>query len=168
MSEVTPLFFTVTTGWDREDEAGGGQPNSPGSYRTAQEEENRLWRDQFCKSSVNFTFTGKREFFSLLLLLPYEHWFVFSTRIPKILLRYLYFYLHVDEYRLFDEWWLIIYVYWQSECVFCLYKDFCVCLQSGSGGLSVSNGGSSSSKTVWKFHWISKQVNLCILLVYIN
>lgn len=88
VSEVTPLFFTVTTGWDREDEAGGGQPNSPGSYRTAQEEENRLWRDQFCKSSVNFTFTGKREFFSLLLLLPYEHWFVFSTRIPKRLLRY--------------------------------------------------------------------------------
>lgn len=66
MSEVTPPLFTVTTGRDRTDEAGGGQPNSPGSYRTAQEEENRLWRDQFCKSTVHFTFIGKIEFFSSL------------------------------------------------------------------------------------------------------
>lgn len=66
VSEVTPPLFTVTTGRDRTDEAGGGQPNSPGSYRTAQKEENRLWRDQFCKSTVNFTFIGKIEFFSSL------------------------------------------------------------------------------------------------------
>lgn len=60
---------------------------------------------------------------------------------------------------------------WYSMCidnltVCCACKKITVCLQSGSGGLSVSNGGSSSSKTVRKLHWISKQVFIWIADVH--